>query len=196
MRPTVASVTKPGGTGLVGPFPGRVDDTEAAHLEYDRLRRRVLWKMPSGLYLVGSTDRALRWNLMTLNWITQISFDPKWVGISVERDAYTHELIETSGVFSVCFVDREDRAIVRKFTKPVEVDLAARTLNGFGFHTRTTGARRGLRRCDRITRVDDVGCARDDHDGAVTQCPRQDRRRRRSRATRSGSVACVGGGGE
>jgi len=30
-------------------------------------------------------------------------------------------------------IDREDRAIVRKFTKPVEVDLGARTLNGFEY---------------------------------------------------------------
>ena len=30
------------------------------------------------------------------------------------------------GVFSVNTVDREDRAIVRKFTKPVEVDLDGR----------------------------------------------------------------------
>ena len=30
-------------------------------------------------------------------------------------------------------IDREDRAIVRKFTKPVEVDLAAHTLNGFPY---------------------------------------------------------------
>jgi flavin reductase (DIM6/NTAB) family NADH-FMN oxidoreductase RutF len=29
---------------------------------------------------------------------------------------------------------------VRKFTKPVEVDLEARTLNGFGFHDGATGA--------------------------------------------------------
>jgi len=37
-------------------------------------------------------------------------------------------------------IDREDRAIVRKFTKPVKVDLAASTLNGFAFHTAVTGA--------------------------------------------------------
>ena len=29
---------------------------------------------------------------------------------------------------------------MRKFTKPVEVDLAARTLNGFPFHDGATGA--------------------------------------------------------
>jgi flavin reductase (DIM6/NTAB) family NADH-FMN oxidoreductase RutF len=36
-------------------------------------------------------------------------------------------------VFALCLIDREDRAIVRKFTKPVEVDLAARTLNDFPY---------------------------------------------------------------
>ena len=114
--------------GPVPPFPEGADADE-----YDRLRRRVLWKMPSGLYVVGSTDRAERRNAMTLNWATQVSFDPKWLGISVEHEAFTHELIAASGVFSLCLVDREDRAIIRKFTKPVEVDLAAKTLNGFAY---------------------------------------------------------------
>jgi len=114
--------------GPVPPFPQGVDPDE-----YDRLRRRVLWKMPSGLYVVGSTDNAQRRNGMTLNWATQVAFDPKWVGIGVEHDALTHELIEASGVFTLCMIDRADRAIVRKFGKPVEVDLAARTLNGFAY---------------------------------------------------------------
>lgn len=114
--------------GPVPPFPPGSDPDE-----YDRLRRRVLWKMPSGLYVVGSTDRSRRRNGMTLNWATQVSFDPKWLGIGVEKDAYTHELIVACGVFTLCLVDREDRAIVRKFTKPVDVDLDARTLNGFEY---------------------------------------------------------------
>jgi flavin reductase (DIM6/NTAB) family NADH-FMN oxidoreductase RutF len=122
--------------GPVPPFPAGVEPDE-----YDRLRRRVLWKMPTGLYVVGSTDRAERRNAMTLSWATQVSFDPKWIGIGVERDAFTHELIAASGVFSLCMIDREDRAIVRKFTKPVEFDLAARTLNGFAYlDGRATGA--------------------------------------------------------
>jgi len=114
--------------GPVPPFPEGVDPEE-----YDRLRRRVLWKMPSGLYVVGSTDKGERRNGMTLNWATQISFEPKWLGVSVERGALTHELIGAGGVFSLNIVDREDRAIVRKFTKPVEADLDARTLNGFPY---------------------------------------------------------------
>ena len=118
----------PTNEGPIPPFPEGVDADE-----YDRLRRRVLWKMPSGLYVVGSTDNGERRNAMTLNWATQVSSDPKWLGIGVEREAYTHELITAGGVFSLCVIDREDRAIVRKFTKPVDVDLAAKTLNGFGY---------------------------------------------------------------
>ena len=121
--------------GPVAPFPDGADPDE-----YDRLRRRVLWKMPSGLYVVGSTDQGERRNGMTLNWATQVSFDPKWIGIGVERAALTHELISAAGVFSLYMIDQEDRAIVRKFTKPVEVDLAAHTLNGFPYIDGVTGA--------------------------------------------------------
>ena len=77
---------------------------------------------------------------MTANWVTQVSFDPKLIAVSVEKEAFTHELIAAGGVFSVNVVDREDRAIVRKFTKPVEVDVAAHTLNEFPYHDGQTGA--------------------------------------------------------
>jgi flavin reductase (DIM6/NTAB) family NADH-FMN oxidoreductase RutF len=77
---------------------------------------------------------------MTLNWATQVSFDPKLVGISVEKTAVTHGLIAEGGSFTLNTVAREDRAIVRKFTKPVEHDAAARTLNGFAYHDGPSGA--------------------------------------------------------
>ena len=128
----------PGGTGPIGPFPPRVVGDEAQE-DYDRMRRRLLWTLPSGLYVVGSRAGERR-NLMTLNWATQVSFDPKLVGISVEKTAVTHGLIAEGGSFTLNTVAREDRAIVRKFTKPVEVDLAAHTLNGFPFHDGVSGA--------------------------------------------------------
>lgn len=128
----------PGGTGPIGPFPADVETPEAQE-EYDKLRRRVLWTMPSGLYVVGSRAGDRR-NLMTLNWATQVSFEPKLLGIGVEKTAVTHELIDKGGSFTLNTIAREDRAIVRKFTKPVEHDAAAGTLNGFPFHDGRTGA--------------------------------------------------------
>ncbi|HEV3402409.1 MAG TPA: flavin reductase family protein [Acidimicrobiales bacterium] len=120
-------------TGPVGPFPDGTDPEE-----YDKLRRRVLWTMPSGLYVVGSRAGDRR-NGMTLNWATQLSFNPKLLGVAVENEAVTRELIAEGGAFSLCILDREDRAIVRKFTKPVEVDAGGSTLNGFPFHDGVTG---------------------------------------------------------
>lgn len=128
----------PGGSGPIGPYPPGVEG-EAAQVEYDKLRRRVLWTMPSGLYVVGSRSGEER-NAMTLNWATQVAFEPKLVGIGVEKTALTHRLVGEGGIFSLCILARGDRASVRKFTKPVEVDLESSTLNGFGFHEEVTGA--------------------------------------------------------
>jgi flavin reductase (DIM6/NTAB) family NADH-FMN oxidoreductase RutF len=120
--------------GPVGPFPEGAEPDE-----YDRLRRRVMWKMPTGLFVIGSRAGERR-NLMTANLVVQVSHDPKLVAVSVEKDAVTNGLISEGGVFTVNIIDREDRAIVRKFTKPVEVDVDAKTLNGFPFHDGRTGA--------------------------------------------------------
>jgi flavin reductase (DIM6/NTAB) family NADH-FMN oxidoreductase RutF len=123
---------------LVGPFPPGFDSDEQKE-EYDKLRRRVLWKMPYGLYVIGARDGERR-NGMTLNWATQVSFEPKLLGIGVEKDAVTHELIAAGGVFSLNILSREDRALVRKFVKPVEVDAGSMTLNGVSFHDGRSGA--------------------------------------------------------
>ncbi len=61
------------GTGPVGPFPERVGDDPIAQENYDKLRRRVLWSMPYGLYVLGSRaviDGQTRSNMMTINWVT------------------------------------------------------------------------------------------------------------------------------
>lgn len=127
----------PGGTGPIGPYPPGVE-TDDEKEAYDKLRRRVLWSLPYGLYIVGARSGDRR-NGMTLNWATQVAFEPKLVGIGVEKTAFTHELISQGGTFTLCTIDQEDRSIVRKFTKPVEVDLDAMTLNGYGFREGITG---------------------------------------------------------
>ncbi|MEZ5170704.1 MAG: flavin reductase family protein [Acidimicrobiia bacterium] len=120
--------------GIVGPIPEGMDAEE-----YDKLRRRVLWAMPYGLYILGSRDGDRR-NGMAINFVTQLSFSPKWLGVGVEKEAFTHELVTAGGVFSLNIIARDDRAIIRKFTKPVDVDTEASTLNDFPFHDGATGA--------------------------------------------------------
>ena len=105
------------GESVIGPVPEGRDPQD-----YDRQRRRVLWSLPSGLYVIGShghLDGAERWNLMTANQVVQVSTDPKMVAVGVDAEAVTCALVREGGSFAVSFVDREDRALVRRFVKPV-----------------------------------------------------------------------------
>jgi flavin reductase (DIM6/NTAB) family NADH-FMN oxidoreductase RutF len=95
------------------------EDRPQVASEADRLRRRLMWKMPSGLYLLGSVAGERR-NLMTLNWATQVADEPKLLAVSVQVSAVTHGLIDDGGVFSLNILKRADRSVVRKFVKPVE----------------------------------------------------------------------------
>jgi flavin reductase (DIM6/NTAB) family NADH-FMN oxidoreductase RutF len=99
---------------LVGPFPPGQDPET-----YDRLRRRSLWRMPCGLYLLGSAAGGRR-NLMTHSLAVQVATKPKLLAVSVRKDAITHGLVSASRAFSLNFLRREDRALVRLFTKPAD----------------------------------------------------------------------------
>lgn len=102
---------------LIGPFPEGADPDA-----YDRLRRRVLWSFPTGLFVIGSageSDGARRYNLMTANLVMQVSTEPKVIAVAVESAAVTTALIESGKVFTVSVLRREDRAVVRRFVKPV-----------------------------------------------------------------------------
>jgi len=126
------------GTDPVGPIPSGGDPAE-----YDRLRRRVLWAMPTGLFVVGSRSGARR-NLMTANWVMQVATAPKLVAVALESGSVTRALVEESGFFSVNLIAVRDRALVRRFVKPVrEVELdadgVAVSLQGQAVHEVTGG---------------------------------------------------------
>ncbi|HUY06326.1 MAG TPA: flavin reductase family protein [Acidimicrobiales bacterium] len=117
----------------------RAPSPERDNEQFDHQRRRLFWTMPSGLYLLGSCSGEAR-NLMTLSWATQVSAEPKLIGVSVENSALTHNLVETSGLFALSVVSRADRAVVRKFVKPCIDDRASMTLNGIAYlDARSTG---------------------------------------------------------
>ncbi|HUC36982.1 MAG TPA: flavin reductase family protein [Acidimicrobiales bacterium] len=124
---------------VVGPVPPGRDPEE-----YDRLRRRILWMLPTGIYALGTRSGPSR-NLMTISWVTQVATEPKLVGVGVERAAVTHGLLVSSGVFALSILPRDERALVRRFAKPVtdqEVDpeTGAGTMNGAPVRAQVTGA--------------------------------------------------------
>lgn len=96
-----------------GGAPGR---PEADPETFDRLRRRVLWSLPSGLYLMGTTGAAGP-HVMSTSWFTQVATRPKLVAAGVEVDSLTAENLEASGHFLVSLLAVESRPLVRKFAK-------------------------------------------------------------------------------
>jgi flavin reductase (DIM6/NTAB) family NADH-FMN oxidoreductase RutF len=112
-------------TAVVGPVPEGRDPAA-----YDRARRRVLWSLPTGLYVVGTRAGARR-NLMTISWVTQVAVEPKLVGIGVESGSVTHGLLLEGEVFALSLLPRSERALVRRFAKPV-VDVAVDDVTGRG----------------------------------------------------------------
>lgn len=89
-----------------------------------------------GMYIIGSKSGD-ELNGMTANWVTQTSFDPPLVAISVENDAHTRKLIDEGKVFSVNVIEDSDagREIIEHYVKPQK-----RAKNKLGDHDYTTGA--------------------------------------------------------
>jgi flavin reductase (DIM6/NTAB) family NADH-FMN oxidoreductase RutF len=104
--------------------------TDAAS-DADRLFRRALWTIPTGLVLVGSRAGS-RWNLMTASWFTQVATVPRQVGIGLEARSLTLSLVRSSAAFAVSMLDRRDRDVVRRFVRPVPADAVHVGPDGLG----------------------------------------------------------------
>lgn len=79
----------------------------------------VMELIPYGLYIVGSRNDA-DVDAMIADWVMQISFDPRLVAVSLEKDARTLENVEATGVFSVNLLsqDQASMALAEKFAQP------------------------------------------------------------------------------
>ena len=73
-------------------------------------KKAVLRLCTYGLYVVTCEHRGKR-NAFTANWLTQVSFEPPMLALSVERDAASLPLIRASGRFAVCVLERGQRAL-------------------------------------------------------------------------------------
>ncbi len=93
-------------------------DRAEQHDEFDRQRRRVLWALPTGLYLIGSRSGDTV-NLMTASLVVQVCIEPKLVAAAIETESLTADLVTRSGVFALSLLARQSRDVVRRFVKPV-----------------------------------------------------------------------------
>jgi flavin reductase (DIM6/NTAB) family NADH-FMN oxidoreductase RutF len=73
-------------------------------------RRAVLRFFTYGLYVVGVSDGSDA-NVFTANWLTQVSFDPPLLALSVENGCRSHAIIERGRKFAVSVLETGRRDV-------------------------------------------------------------------------------------
>jgi flavin reductase (DIM6/NTAB) family NADH-FMN oxidoreductase RutF len=74
----------------------------------ESVKKAALRLFTYGLYAV-STGTPDRWNAFTANWVSQVSFDPPLVVVSVENASVSLPIIRDSGHFAVHVFGDEQR---------------------------------------------------------------------------------------
>ena len=73
-------------------------------------KKAVLRQWTYGLYAV-SVAHAGQVNAFTANWLTQVSFEPPLVAVSVENDSRSIDMLRASGVFAINVFDAHAREL-------------------------------------------------------------------------------------
>lgn len=80
-------------------------------------KKTVLRHITYGLYAVTAAHDGER-GVFTANWLSQASFEPPLVMVSVERDSSTLPLIRGSGRFAVCPLGSDQRELAGALGRP------------------------------------------------------------------------------
>jgi len=86
-------------------------------------KKEVLRLFTYGLYAISCADGAQR-NAFTANWLSQVSFDPPLVALSVENTSTSIHLIRASRRFAVNVFAADQRALSGRLGKNFAKDPA------------------------------------------------------------------------
>ncbi|HEV2582039.1 MAG TPA: flavin reductase family protein [Ktedonobacteraceae bacterium] len=79
-------------------------------------KKQALRSFTYGLYAVSCAD-AGQVNIFTANWLTQVSFEPPLLAVSVENDSKSLPMILRSSVFTVNVLRSGDRELAGRLGK-------------------------------------------------------------------------------
>ncbi len=80
-------------------------------------KKTVLRQFTYGLYAVTAAHEGER-GVFTANWLSQVSFEPPLIVLSVERESSTLPLIRASGRFVVCPFAAHQRELAGALGRP------------------------------------------------------------------------------
>jgi flavin reductase (DIM6/NTAB) family NADH-FMN oxidoreductase RutF len=80
------------------------------------IKKTVLRMFTYGLYAV-TAKHGDQISMMTVNWLTQSSFEPPMVALAVEADSHSRQVIEASGAFAVNIYESGQRELAGQLGK-------------------------------------------------------------------------------
>jgi len=76
----------------------------------------ALKMLPYGFYALGSKASDDQ-NLMVLNWVSQVSFEPLLLAVAIQKTSHSYGLIEKGKAFTLNIFHSADRSSIEPFTK-------------------------------------------------------------------------------
>ena len=137
------SANSEGDNGKNGESGALLEEVKTTEVKMAELRKKqrgqrdVMQLVPYGLYLL-TTVHEEKANVITCNWLTQISFDPLLVLVAIEKESYSHQLLQENGVFAVNFLSKEQTRLARNMAAPHKIKPFK--LAGVAHHPGVTGA--------------------------------------------------------
>ena len=100
-------------------------------------KKTALRMIPYGLYVLTAA-KGDRVAAATVNWVTQVSFEPPLIVVGVKTDSHAHPLIKETRAFALNVLGKGQQALAFTFFKPAE--LKGQTISGEAFHAGSTGS--------------------------------------------------------
>ncbi len=100
--------------------------------------KKALRMFTYGMYIVTTASEGGEVGAFTADWVTQVSFEPRMVAVSVEQDAYSLGVMRKSGVFAVNILESGQRELAGQFGRATA--KVGNKLEGYGHSAGSTGS--------------------------------------------------------
>ena len=101
-------------------------------------KKAVLRMIPYGIYVLTADDGAGNIAAATVNWVTQVAFEPPLIVVGVKVDSTAHPVIKEARAFALNVLGKGQQATAFTFFKPATAD--GNTVSGERYRAGTTGA--------------------------------------------------------
>jgi flavin reductase (DIM6/NTAB) family NADH-FMN oxidoreductase RutF len=101
-------------------------------------KKTALRMIPYGLYVLTAEGKGGQVAAATVNWVTQVAFQPPLVVVGVKADSSAHSIIKESGSFALNILGKNQKSQAFTFFKPLQRE--GNTIGGEAFRKGTLGA--------------------------------------------------------